>query len=506
MALRRNVFHLFLYGLSTVTTQGLTYFVLIPTGTRYLSTDEYGAVEALQAYSAILVIFFSFYLSSAYTRQYYEVRDDRSQLARLTSTILVLLVAMGALLAAPAYWAGRYYLQGMQVEPGRYTLILAVLLPLINMLMALANVGTAYLNQVKRNVAINVVSVIGAVLSTLVGLIGIVYFDVREEAFFAATLIINVLSAAYCLYALYRESLLVWAFDWRLLKPCLVFAVGTLPFSVCGFIWNLSDRIVLGVYEGVELLGKYALAYKVAMLLQLLYNQFWKVANPYLLSWLAEHREEDERDLHRLIALYTYMLGFGGLFLIYFGPALLRFMAPQQYQLDPDILTLCVLAIVLLGVRKCCDSILWYHRKLMSMFLLVGLLPALLNLVGNIIFIPMFREYAAAWSTLGTAIVVLIISIRVNSRLDRIPHVPRITFGMIWMMGAGLVACLGIRRFAADAWSMPVQSAALAAVFIALLAIGVRRLGGLAAIRKEMALGALARENRPAPGGGPSSD
>lgn len=491
MALRRNIFHLALYSLSTIVTQGLTYFVLIPIGTRILTPDEYGAVEALQAYSAILVIFFSFYISSAYTRYYYEHRDDHRQLAKLTTTSLLFLLLLGLLLAAPAYWVGRYYLTTLSVQPGRYLLILAVLLPLTNLLLALASIGTAYLNQTRRNVAINIVSIAAAVTSTIVALLCFLYWGVREETFFIATLIIQGISATYGIYALFREGLIVTHVDWRLLRPCLTFAIGSLPFSVCSYVWNLSDRIVLGYYAGVDLLGRYALAYKVAMLLQLGYNQFWKVTNPYLLSWLADHREEDERDLLKLITLYSLILGLGGLFLVYFGPFILTLMAPAKYQLDPTVLAVCVVAIVLLGIRKYTDCHLWYRKRLMTMFLLQGILPASLNLGANLVFIPIFREYAAAWSTLLAAVVVLGLSIFVNSRLERIPHIPQATWAAAIAFGVGLAAYAMV-RLSCGGMGVVAESGVLAGVYVVVGAALLLRIKGMGVFHHGISLGGAA--------------
>ena len=153
-----------------------------------------------------------------------------------------------------------------------------------------------------------------------------------------------------------------------------------------------------------------------------MYNQFWRVGNPYLLSYLKDHEPDDKRRLIRLMSVYYLMLLAGGLFLILFGQRVLNVLIPENYQLDQWVLTMCVLSFVFLGLRKYTDSIMWFHKKLRTMFLLGGIFPAALNLALNLAFIPTYAEYAAAFSSMITGLVVLVISIYLNSRLEPIPR------------------------------------------------------------------------------------
>ena len=422
MSLRRNLFHLALYHASSVLAIGLAYLVVIPIGTRVLSPLEYGVVEGLQTFSGILTIFFSLYVSSAYTRFYYDYRDRPADLARLTSTCIYFLLLLDLLLIVPAYVAGRMFLSGIHVDAGGHIVILAVLLPLSNMLLSLSALSTAYLTQVKDNVAINIVAVGSALVSTALTLACLLGLGQREASFFYAATAANAIGAAYGLYVLRRRGLLKWTFSFPMLKECVKFSGASLPFSLCAWIWNASDQVLLGYYHNVALLAKYALTYKVAMILQLTYGQFWRVANPYLLSYLKDHKAKDERHLLRLLDVYGVILVGGGLGLVFFGQQILRFMAPESYQLDPWILTMCVFAFVCLGIRKYTDSILWFRKKLLTMFVVGGILPAAVNLGLNILLIPVYKEYAAAMSTGVAAMLVLVVSIHMNSRLERIPY------------------------------------------------------------------------------------
>ena len=126
-------------------------FITIPITTRVLSLDEYGVLKNLQSPVLIFNIIFGFYISSAYTRFFYDYKNNKNNLATLTSSCFFFLLIFGAVFILPAIFSGYYFLKLISIEPLKYLLVTGFLIPFSVWFNSLSSISIAFLRQEKRN-------------------------------------------------------------------------------------------------------------------------------------------------------------------------------------------------------------------------------------------------------------------------------------------------------------------------------------------------------------------
>jgi O-antigen/teichoic acid export membrane protein len=443
MSVKKSIFHYSLYQINQFLSTGIS-FIILTFSTRYLTTDEYGIVKNLQNLTNVLIIFFSFYISSAWIRFYYDYKNDREKLIKLTSTAFYFSVLLGILLIVPSCFAGRFYLEKIGVESNNFSFVLVFLIPIGCLFNSLSEIGVSYQQQERKNVSVNILRAINSILLLIITLLCLVGLGLKEISYFYASFGVSVLSFVFGFSVLIHNGLLKRVISFSLLKSILKLSIASVPLSCIGWIYLLSDQFILAIYGGVALSGKYALVYQLGIMISTVYQSFMKVLSPYLLSYFSEKTEDLRRHVVKLVNLGSFILVNSSLFLIFFGQKLLDLIAPDKFLLDPYILVVIVSSYVFMGVRKYTDNALFYKKRLIIMFITTGLIPATVNLVLNLIFIPIYFEYAAAFSTLVSSVLIAILSIIVNNRIYKIQHKSIVTNVLLFQFVFGVSVFVGL--------------------------------------------------------------
>lgn len=175
-----------------------------------------------------------------------------------------------------------------------------------------------------------------------------------------------------------------------------------LPFVLSGVavsIYMKIDQIMLQEMINNEAVGIYAAATKL--------SEGWYFIGGILTAAMAptiyRYKLENEfKYFDTLKQIAAYLLLIGALilgFMLLFSEYLVNIIYGQQYQGAAEILQVHVWAIffVYLG---CVQGIYWVAEGLQKVFLFQTLLSAILNIVLNLYLIPMYSGLGAAWATL----------------------------------------------------------------------------------------------------------
>jgi PST family polysaccharide transporter len=175
-----------------------------------------------------------------------------------------------------------------------------------------------------------------------------------------------------------------------------------LPFVLSGVavsIYMKIDQIMLHEMVSNEAVGIYAAATKL--------SEGWYFIGGILTAAMAptvyRYKLENEfKYFDTLKQIVAYLLLIGSLILVFmllFSEYLVNIVYGQQYQGAAEILQVHVWAIffVYLG---CVQGIYWVAEGLHKVFLFQTLLSAILNIILNLYLIPMYSGLGAAWATL----------------------------------------------------------------------------------------------------------
>ncbi|MEW6195439.1 MAG: oligosaccharide flippase family protein [Bacteroidota bacterium] len=192
-------------------------------------------------------------------------------------------------------------------------------------------------------------------------------------------------------------------FEKAALKEALKFGMPLIFSSIGIMILNLSDRYLINLYLNLEEVGTYDIAYRIAgivnMFLILPFNQAMLP-----LAFKASYDPESKRYLSKLMTYMCYVIIWGGLAISIFSEEIILILGNENYSAAVSYIPLIVLAYILSAMRNVASNGLLFAEKTF-LIALITIVAGILNIVLNIIFIPIYGTIAAAYSTLISFIV-----------------------------------------------------------------------------------------------------
>lgn len=191
---------------------------------------------------------------------------------------------------------------------------------------------------------------------------------------------------------------------------------GSLPYgalALLGLLYFKIDTIMLSYMRGSFETGIYSAGYKFLESLIFIPNALSLVLFPTF----AKLHESNPLKIKGLILKSTgamFLLGLAiGVGYFFILPEIIKLLLPNYLQAI-DVIKILSLTIPLIFVYVSATQVLISSEKYLKQIILVSLIPLFFNIILNLIFIPSFGIYAAAWTTvlsdfISTSIILFLI-------------------------------------------------------------------------------------------------
>lgn len=201
-------------------------------------------------------------------------------------------------------------------------------------------------------------------------------------------------------------------------KKVLVFSAVLIPHGIAQWVLSGSDRIVIKYVLNDLELGKYSLAYTLAMVLMVLNSGLALTIPNFIVKnyqdWILQNKRVKILLLYSICAVLIN-------FTLVLSVDFLAPYIPLLTEVDKNIKGLMIWlagGMYLLGAYFFYVNILFYHRKSRSISM-VTLVTAVLNLIGTYILVRQIGIYGAAMTTFFSYLVYLLIFIWQACKLER---------------------------------------------------------------------------------------
>jgi O-antigen/teichoic acid export membrane protein len=392
-----------------VTLKGL---ILLPILTKTLGAESYGIWAQIMATVSLLMPLALLQLGFAMTR-FLAAETDKAKISKGVSSIfaassftafaLSLLIFLLAEPLAVAVFGG---------ADATYFVKLAAFLVL---LMTLDQVIIEYFvafRQMERYAVFMILQTIGEI-----ALIG--YLVLSGYGLFGAIISLLVVKVAVFAagFLLVGREIGISKPSIAVIKPYLTFSLPLIPNSLCIWIVTLSDRYVIGYFMDIGDVGIYSAAYGLGSLVAFFYSPMSIVLLPALTN-LFETDKIEELKTHLKYSLKFYlMFAIPSLFgLSILSQSLLRTLTTSEFISGYLIVSIVALAIMFLNCTSIINNGLVLFQKTKTIAL-ITLICALINMIVNIILVPLIGILGAAISTLMTFIFLLSITTILNFKI-----------------------------------------------------------------------------------------
>lgn len=452
--LRRLAGQTAIYGLSNIVGRVIN-FLLVPLYTRVFAPGEYGVVTEMYVYVAFLLIVLTYGMETALFRFSEEDQKNKdrvfstSLLSVLTSSsIFILLVLLFRHTLAQAM---RY---GDHVE---YIVLLAFIVGLD----AFSAISYARLRAQNRPWRFAFVRLTGILVNiTLVlfflllcpwlaehgspGVKALVQQIHDPEMGVGYVFIANLVATLWSLALL--SPVIFGArpvFDTRLWGKMLLYALPLLVAGMAGWINEALDKLLLKYIlpEGIAMqqVGIYGAVYKLSIMMTLFVQAFRFAAEPF---YFAQARHPGAKELFSRVMNY-FVLIMLLLFLVItlFLDLFKHFIGPAFHEGLP-VVPILLMANLFLGIYW--NLSIWYKLCGKTIYgAWFALLGALITILLNLWWIPLFGYHGSAWATLVCYFGLALLSLLFGQKHYRIPYdIPYLMAMIAMAIGIHLAASL----------------------------------------------------------------
>lgn len=366
-------------GISVITT---------PIFTRLFTTAEYGQYSVFQSWMNIVTVFVSLNLSQGvYAQGLVKFESDRAKFVSSLQGLTLALVAGWTVvyLAACDFWNGLFSLTTVQM------LSMLVLI----WLSAVFHFWAAEQRVIYNYKTLVVLTLLVSVLQPCVGIIFVLYAEDKVLARIFGMVIVE--------FAIYIGLFFVQVcrgrrlFDGYYWKYALKFNIPLIPHYLSMTVLSSSDRIMITNLAGESEAGIYSLAYSLSLIMTLFNSALMNTLSPWIYQKIKDRREKEIAGV-----AYIAMAGIAGvnLLLMAFAPEAVRLFAPQEYYEAVWIIPPVAMSAYFMFTYDLFAKFQFYYEKT-GYIMAASVCGAVLNIILNYIFIPVFGYYAAGYTTLA---------------------------------------------------------------------------------------------------------
>jgi O-antigen/teichoic acid export membrane protein len=226
------------------------------------------------------------------------------------------------------------------------------------------------------------------------------------------TLVAAALLLPVALWLLGREMRPRFSPKW--LRASLTFGLPLVPHYFAGWILTFADRYMLERYRTLSEVGLYSLAYNVSMVLNLVASSINQAWGPVYYDLAAT--EEGRKKLPRLTTVYAATVTAAAMaFMLVSREALLLLAAPRFHS-AAGLVPIVAAGYYFFALYSVLSTGIFYARKT-KWVPVISAIAAAFNIGLNLLLMPRFGMWAAAWNTLGAYALMALIARVLSGKL-----------------------------------------------------------------------------------------
>jgi O-antigen/teichoic acid export membrane protein len=384
--------HTAMYGLGSIVIKAIG-FLMLPFYTHYLSPRDYGVLEILDLSMSLFGMVLHMGIAPALLRAY---ASSKSAVERqnTVSTAFLFVAGTGLTTFALGLMAVKP-LSTLLLGPGVSSnyLMLSFMSFIFSYLTAMPR---AYLRALEASGMFTLLETGGLFVILLLNIYFIAVIKLGA---------IGILWSSVIVYGIQAVGLSVWvlravgiSFNGQILRHMAAFGLPLIFSNLAMFALNFSDRFFLQRLRSLEVVGLYAVGYKLAFMIN------YMLVQPFYAMWQARmyaiHDHSEHAKIFRhIFVFYSLGLTYAALGIAVFSPEVVRLMADPKFSAGQQVVPVVALAYVFYGVGSYLQLGMFLANKTKAIGA-VSSVAALLNLSLNYVLIGKFGMLGAAWATL----------------------------------------------------------------------------------------------------------
>ena len=389
------------YTLSILFSRGLA-ILSVPIFTRIMSTSEMGVVNLYNSWYSIISSIATLSLTSGgyivALKEFSDNRDEyQSSVLSLTSIIALVITLVFAI--NPTFWER---VLGLPIH----------LLWLMALGFLFAPARDFWLARQRfeyKYIIPGVITIGSAIIATVLSVCAVIYSDkIGIES-----------TATYRLFAnyivIYGVSFVIWFGTFKKGKTFFVkeywvlslqLSIPLVGYAVATQILNVSDQMMISKMVDNSSVGIYGTIYTVSSLSLMV----WGAIHSSFVPYLYQNIDKPNPGVKKVSRLLVFMYGMIAVLATYLAPEIVAILATEEYYEAIYIMPPIAAGVFLTCLTNLYSDIPVYFKKT-KYVMYPAIIAAVLNLILNYIFIGIYGYMAAAYTTMASYVVWVILQI-----------------------------------------------------------------------------------------------
>lgn len=389
----------FIYGISTIVGRFLG-FILVPfyTNVASITEEDFGIYSNIYAYLALFTIVFIYGMDAAFMK--YSSLANENDKKNNFSTPFLFVTTTSVILSLILLLGKDFFIPLMEIT-SKYSNIYYYFI-IILFLDSIALIPFASLRLKRKAAQFTLIKLVNIILNLSLNLYLIIVLKMGIEAIFIS----NLIASLFSLIALLPEiiSNLRFRIDKQLVRKMLKFAIPYLPGSIAAMAVQVIDRPIVLAMTDAKTLGIYQANYKLGIFMMLFVSMFNYAWQPFFLN---NAKEENAKQLFsKILTLFlltasviwiilTLFVSDFASWQIYHGKTIIGTKYLGGLYIVPAVL----LGYLFHGLYINFTAGIYIEEKTKYFPLVTGI-GAVVNVIVNILLIPIIGILGAALATL----------------------------------------------------------------------------------------------------------
>lgn len=377
------------YLIGNISLKGLN-LIIVPVYTYIISAGDLGKIYTLITISEGLVLISGFSLKAALQRYYLFYEMDKKKI--LYSAIVINQLIISLVIYSVLVISSKYIIFYFQF--GFINFLLILLASFLNLFFPISQ---AFLQIEGKAKTVSWITFSVGVLNTTITMLLVFTLDDKVFAFILSYSVISF--CQFLIFCMHYRKYIYLNFDISLNLELLSYSSKYFLSDICAWIVNASDRLMLYKISGTSASGIYSIGYKLGQSSEIVYQSVNKAYIP-LVYRLFKSKDENVKIKLKELYKYFHILYFNFFIVfIFFIPLVVSFLEKKFHNIEM-LLYIITLSYFFNGLKLLIHNSMSFNPSFVLKKSMVWVVTAILNLILNLILIPIYGIYGAAISTL----------------------------------------------------------------------------------------------------------
>lgn len=411
--------------------RALTSFLLLPVYANILGASQYGVLNLLQTFSAIIAPIMTLVVEKSIYRLYFDYKTEEEKKEFLSTVFWSInvssVVVMAICMLLGKHFAG--YLGGVDVVTILYPVImytyLSALITYCQIIQQTQQEGGKYL----------IVSMLMLVGYNVLALLLLFYWTPTYKAEVYATLINYFF--VFIVAFLFVKKEITFRFNISILKKVLSFTMPLFFMSMFSWLLSASDRLFIANYQSTSDVGLYSMAFKMCSMGVMLAASIKSAFDPYFFT--VSNNEDEKTAKARVKPVNDTMIFITSmlfLIVVLFGKFFVGMFLKPEYQGCIIYLYFIVVSSLFTQQASILNVMILQNKKTISLSM-ITIVSGIFSVMLNALLIPKYGSIMAAINSMIVGVFMFTIT-WVYSRRN---YYVEFNFGNIWATIVIVIAC-----------------------------------------------------------------